>query len=143
MTESVPEQPHCPFAEGDRVDHAKFGLGTISNVEQGAGRSASDPAPKWKVEVVFDLHPIPKRLVHSFLTKVGSPEERPFIFWDKQWRALRQAWLDARRDHEAALSTFRPAPAKRELELLRARENAALVALETFIVQDSERLSAG
>jgi hypothetical protein len=128
----------CPLAEGDRVDHAKFGLGNVTAIDGGPSQNTHDPAPKWKVEVVFDGDVGPKRVIHTFLTMVGSPETRPFIFWDKQWQALRQAWLDARRRHEVALMTFRPPPHRSEVERLRGNESEALEALEAFIASDAE-----
>jgi hypothetical protein len=137
MIDSSRNFPTCPLAEGDRVDHTKFGLGTVTAIDGVPCQSAHDPAPTWKIDVVFDGGVGPKRVIHTFLTKVGSTEIRPFIFWDKQWRALRQAWLDARRRHEEALITFRPPPHRNEIERLRANECAALEALEAFIASDA------
>lgn len=136
MSDTPPSTPTCSLAEGDRVDHTKFGLGTVTGIDGGPCQSAHDPSPKWKIDVLFDGDVGLKRVIHTFLTKVGSTDVRPFIFWDKQWRALRQVWLDARRRHEEALITFRPPPHRNEIERLRGNECAALEALEAFIASD-------
>lgn len=139
MIDSSQSLPACPLIEGDRVEHAKFGLGTVTTIGDRSVSGPSDPTRVWIVEVVFDDGVGPKRLIHTVLTKVGSPEVRPFIFWDKQWQVLRRAWLDARRRHEEALAAFRPPPQQSDVERLRASEHLALEALDAFVAADAER----
>lgn len=141
MIDSAQLLATCPLGEGDRVDHAKFGLGTVSRVDGSPLQKPSEPAPAWKVEVIFDGGVGTKRVLNTFLVKVSSPEIRPFIFWDRQWQALRQVWLNARRSHEEALSKFRPPPKPEDIERLRTTENDALLTLHDFIASDDGRQS--
>lgn len=95
-------QPPCPLAEGDRVDHRKFGLGTVVAIDGppsvGAPRGPGSPPPNaWKVTVACDDPARGEiRVLSTFLTKVASPDARPFVYWDRQWRPLRDRWLQAR-----------------------------------------------
>lgn len=135
-------QPPCPLAEGDRVDHRKFGLGTVVAIDGppsvGAPRGPGSPPPNaWKVTVACDDPARGAiRVLSTFLTKVASPDARPFVYWDRQWRPLRDRWLQARDAVEKALETFRPLPDPDVLARLRAAEQEALESLERFLAEE-------
>ena len=132
------------LAEGDRVDHAKFGLGTVSAVEtfiQGNSTAADHGQTVQKVTVACDDPQRGKiRVLGSFLRKIASPDTRPFVYWDRQWRPLHADWLAARRAVEQALAGLRPAPDRDKLEGLRAAEAATLEALERFLADEQAGL---
>lgn len=101
---------HQRFAEGDVVDHKLFGLGKVKAVDDrgyvNAGPSTGNGYP---VTVVWD-DPTRREatVMHWALSKVSSPDVRPFLFWDKQWQPLREEWLKARREVELRCATFEP-----------------------------------
>lgn len=119
--------PEHSFLEGDRVDHPKFGHGTVLSIEKTA------------VEVLFDDIPdAPKRFIPSFATKISSPGSRPFKYWDREWQELRAAWLTARRAAETSLMGFRPAPDSAAVRAATAREDAARQAMEVFLQDERD-----
>jgi hypothetical protein len=98
------------IAEGDRVDHKIFGLGTVIEAKsKGYDSSNTRPGHGYPVMVKWDD---PERrdsgVMHWALTKVSSPDVRPYIFWDKQYQPLREHWLSARRRVEQLSVSFEP-----------------------------------
>jgi len=123
----MPETGAQFIGEGDRVDHRKFGFGTVTDV-------TGD-----RIEIDFDDQPGDiKRVMASFVTKIASAESRPLKFWDREWQRLQAAWLKARHDFEAEAAQFRPLPNSTTLALLRAEEETAWAAVQAFI--EDERL---
>lgn len=115
------------IGEGDRVDHRKFGFGTVTDV-------TGD-----RIEIDFDDQPGDiKRVMASFVTKIASAESRPLKFWDREWQRLQAAWLKARRDFEAEAAQFRPIPNTATLAMLRGKEEEAWAAVQAFV--EDERL---
>jgi hypothetical protein len=104
-------------------------MGTVTAID-GSGA-------QWKIEVSFDDSVEPKRVMHNFVRKISSPDTRPFIFWDKQWRPLYAAWLASRRRHEEALNSFRPVPDQNLLRQLRDAEDQARTRLEAFLADEA------
>lgn len=123
----MPETEYPFIGEGDRVDHRKFGFGTVIDVTGN------------QIEIDFDDHPGDvKRVMASFLTKIASAESRPLKFWDREWQRLQAAWLKARRDFEAAAAQFRPLPNTTALARLKAEEETAWATVQAFV--EDERL---
>lgn len=133
------ETKACPFEEGDRVDHRKFGLGTVSGAPVAtvgpdvSARSGVRDAG-WRLSVTWDD---PDRsttqIMSSHLTKVASPDTRPYSYWNRQWQPLLTAWRDARKAFEIAAAEFRPIPDEAAMSALHDREQAAWAAMQTFI----------
>jgi hypothetical protein len=134
----------CPFDEGDRVDHRKFGFGTVSGAPVAmmrAGLQRSESAG-WNIPVRWDDATCTANRVGSdFLTKVSSPDERPFAYWDRKWQPLLANWLEARRNFENAAKHFRPAPSASELKSLADAEAKAFSALESFRAEEAARVA--
>lgn len=134
----------CPFEEGDRVDHKICGFGTVN----GPPVAMVGPNPQRLTEIIDRGWMIPvrwddpartsDRVDHSALTKVSSPDARPFTYWDRQWQPLLKAWLAARRAYEDAAKAFRPLPAPEVLAQLRAAEESAYAAMEAFKQDERE-----
>lgn len=131
-----------PFEEGDVVDHRLFGLGTVTGpamavVRPNLRKPGGVEDAGWRVPVRWHD---PARgegdMSSGALRKVSSPDSRPFAYWDRQWRPLRDSWLSARRDLEAAVATFRPPPDAAALARLRSVEARAWSALEDFVRDD-------
>lgn len=98
------------FAEGDVVDHKAFGLGKVKGVDdRGHNNAGSNTGPGYPVTVVWDDQTRRETTVMNWaLSKVSSPDVRPYIFWDKQWQPIREEWLKARRQVEKLCATFEP-----------------------------------
>lgn len=133
----------CPFDEGDRVDHKVFGFGTVSGapvaVVGPGGRNSLEIVDKgWTVPVAWDD---PSRtagkVAHWALTKVSSPDARPFTYWDRQWQPLLKGWLAARRKTEEAQAGFRPAPDPERVRALQAAEAEAYAAMQAFLADEA------
>lgn len=141
-------EQECPLAEGDRVDHKIFGLGTVI----GAPVKAMGPdmkSPKgfreagWRIDVKWDDSDRTASSVMSFaLRKVSSPDIRPFMYWDRQWQPLLQAWLNARREVERLSSTFRPLPDPAQIDLAFELEAAAYQAMQGFWREEMGRVES-
>lgn len=96
------------IAEGDRVDHKIFGFGTVVEAgNKGFSSSNTRPGSGYPVTVKWDD---PERrdsgVMHWALTKVSSPDVRPYKYWDKQYQPLRENWLSARRRVEQLSVSF-------------------------------------
>lgn len=121
------------IAEGDRVDHKIFGLGTVIEARsKGFNGNNTGPGNGYPVTVNWDD---PDRrdtsVMHWALTKVSSPDVRPYKFWDKQYQPLREHWLDARRKVEQLAVSFEPDWA--ELDNAIDAEEKAWVKMKDFI----------
>lgn len=136
----------CPLAEGDRVDHKIFGLGTV--ISAPVGMVSPDPrSPKgikdagWRIDVKWDDPERPDSAVASFaLRKVSSPDLRPYTYWDRHWQPLLQAWLRARREVELLASSFRPLPDQDKLNKALKAEAEAYAAVVAFQNEDARRV---
>lgn len=120
-----------PLEMSDRVDHTKFGLGTISAPPDGE-----------KYEVIFDNSECgTKKIVRRFLSLVTRPDTKGAPYWahvyaqildkvqDSRWRtvvSMERAFDDPGDD---------PSDAKKIRELLE-RENADISALLAFLDAD-------
>lgn len=139
------EKLECPFEEGDRVDHKLFGFATVNGppVAQ-VGPDATKPGgvreAGWSVPVAWDdSDRAPGRVASWALTKVASPDTRPFTYWDRQWQPLLTAWLSSRRAFEDAAKSFRPAPTPDQLTDLKRREDTAYAAMQCFWTDEQAR----
>lgn len=138
----------CPLAEGDRVDHKIFGLGTVVGAPVGyVSPDMSSPTGTrdagWRVDVKWDAPEQRDNSVMSFaLRKVSSPDTRPFTHWDHKWQPLLQEWLRARREVERLASTFRPTPDACKLAQAMEAEMVAYKAMQAFQVEDAARVES-
>jgi hypothetical protein len=133
-------EPHgpCPFEEGDRVDHRLFGFGTVTGASVavvGASERGYKIVPKgWRVPVTWDdPGRQPSDVGSSALTKVSSPDARPFTYWDRQWQLLLQSWKAARKAVEDDTSAFRPVADPARLQILQRQEDEARHAMQCFL----------
>lgn len=134
------ENDKCQFVEGDRVDHQKFGLGTVSDTPERMNGMSLDRTIRmsWTVPVTWDNPSITaKRVVSTFLSKLSSPDARPFSYYDKQWQPLLATWRAARRNYEEAVSSFRPIPDSEQLKHLKHIENDAWLAMQAFLQDEA------
>lgn len=110
-----PEQEHGPafFNWGDRVDHPKFGIGTIvSRPVPVSGPIADRPgvgsyrtSPKgWRIEVEWD-DPNRSRGKYSSLhfRLVERPDAKGGAYWAAAYRDRLEDVLDARRQTDGAM----------------------------------------
>lgn len=121
------------IAEGDRVDHKLFGLGTVTEARsEGFTSSNTTAGSGYPVTVEWDD---PERrdntVMHWALTQVSSPDVRPYKFWDKQYQPLREHWLSTRRKVEQLSVTFEPD--WKELDEAIDAEEEAWVKMREFI----------
>ncbi|MGM0832434.1 MAG: hypothetical protein ACQEUK_06315 [Pseudomonadota bacterium] len=128
---------------GDRVDHRAFGLGTVLDVSV-PGISFIPPqnskGPVCQVSVQWDSPDQQDNTLMSWaLKKMSSPDQRPYLYWEKQWIPLREEWLKARKDVERSCSTFSPPPNDEKLSAALLREKLAFEALETFWKKAEQR----
>lgn len=132
----------CPFEEGDRVDHRIFGLGTVDGAPVAVVgpdmRSASGISEAgWSIPVRWDdAERTAGSVMHVALRKIESPDSRPFGYWDRQWQPLLKTWLTARREVEAALAGFRPAPESADMARVLDAERKAFEAMQRFWEQE-------
>jgi hypothetical protein len=140
------ERPACLLEEGDRIDHQKFGFGTvdgppIATVAPDLKSRSGVRDAGWSVPVRWDdPDRQPTRVANWALRKVSSPDSRPFTYWDRQWKPLLEAWFAARKAVEAASATFRPPPDPEALKWLRAAEEAAYAAMARFVKDELDGL---
>jgi hypothetical protein len=132
----------CPLEEGDRVDHPLFGLGTVTGAPVkvvGFSDRGYHVVPKgWRVPVTWgDCGRSPSDIDSDHLTKVASPEARPFTYWNRQWQLLLQAWKAARKAVEDHASAFRPMPDPARLQTLKREEDAAWEAMQHFLEDEA------
>jgi uncharacterized protein (DUF2461 family) len=73
----------------------------------------------------------------SALTKVSSPDARPFTYWNRQWQPLVLAWKAARKAVEEHASTFRPMPDPMRLQILLRQEDEAWQAMQRFLEDEA------
>lgn len=121
------------IAEGDRVDHKVFGLGTVAEARsEGFTCNDSKPGIGYPVTVKWDdRERRDTTVMHWALTKVSSPDVRPYKFWDKQYQPLREQWLSARRKVEQLSMSFEPD--WKELDKAIEAEEEAWVKMREFI----------
>lgn len=130
------------FEDGDRVESKNFGFGTVIEISGACysgdlrtGKEVKETA--YAVKVRWDD---PARdemsILSTALTKISSPDARPFTYWNKKWQPLYQSWLHARRELELAYSSFRPLPNPLTINIARQAEKEALAKLEDFLAQE-------
>jgi hypothetical protein len=134
----------CAFAEGDRVEHKLFGIGTVMDAPVAAVGAALH-APRrvkqagWRMVVRWDDASRDACTVMDFaLRKVASPESRPFSHYERHWNPLREEWLETRRRVEGLLSRFRPPCDPVALTDALEAEARALAALTRFVRDESD-----
>lgn len=132
MSRIPPKGAVLPSLEmSDRVDHTKFGLGTVSAPPDGD-----------RYEVLFD-HPEcgTKKIVRRFLSLVTRPDAKGAPYWAHVYAQVLEKVQDSRRRTDEAMKrAFNdpgdvPFNAKRIRELLE-RENADISALLAFLDAD-------
>ena len=137
-------EQNCGLEIGDRVDHKLFGFGTVLDVSQGGVSYIPKESRKGivcRVKVEWDdPERVDSNSVMSWaLEKVSSPNQRPYAYWEKQWRPLNQDWLAARRQVEHICSEFSPPPNEMELKAAIAKEKEAYTAMSAFWEQLASR----
>lgn len=122
-----------PLQMQDRVDHPKFGLGTIAAPPEGD-----------KYEVLFDNPEFgTKRIVRRFLFLVTRPDAKGGLFWAHEYaKVLDKVLYDRARTDGLMKAAFRdandiPANAKSIREHL-DREKASIEALLEFLDADED-----
>jgi len=120
-----------PLQMSDRVDHRKFGLGTVSS------------PPQWdRFEVLFDNPAYgSKRVVRAFLTLVSSPDAKGGPYWEHEFTKVLEPVLNDRSRTDGILrSAFRDTSDDRwDAAKVRAaleRERAGIATLLTFLDAD-------
>jgi hypothetical protein len=133
------------FAEGDRVDHLRWGAGTVSS----GPKKLSSPAKiegQWTtvtmlyVEVEWDDNKSRGPAECGHLTLRASADCRPYQYYHRQWEPLYEAWKDARMKVENLCSSFRPLPDPDALHDAQEAEAQALAAMDTFWQQERDGL---
>lgn len=120
-----------PLQMSDRVDHPKFGLGTISAPPEGD-----------KYEVLFDNPDCgTKRVVRRFLFLATRPDAKGGSFWANEYaRFLDKAQVDRRRTDEIMRRAFRGTDDEpKDTAALRkslAQEKASIETLLEFLDAD-------
>lgn len=140
----------CPVQWGDRVDHKKFGFGTIcAEPIPMSGPSDRDPwvvAAGWRVRVEWeDPARQPMDIAYQpdgpnvVLTKVSSSAAKGYAYWQNEWRKHFEPVQAASEETAAYLrQSFRtnPALSKAKLHELRRREDEAVKELVAFLDRD-------
>lgn len=139
-------QGTCPIEEGDRIDHKRFGFGTVIGAPVAVvGPDLSGPTgvrdAGWWLHIRWDDparadSEMGYRVDSPHMRKVSSPDSRPFTYWDRQWQPLLQGWLAARRETERLASGFRPLPDKAELARALSAEQRAYEAMQEFCTRE-------
>lgn len=118
-----------PLQWGDRVDHKKFGLGTVDGEPEGE-----------KVRVIWDdPNRAPARVVSSFLRLVTRPDAKGGAFWNHEYGKLLETVKSARGASDTALANaFRPkvGDGLAAIDQALAIEAEALDALRSFLLAD-------
>lgn len=127
------ERASCPFQWGDRVDHKKFGLGTVVSEPISGGKD-------WRLQVEWDD---PSRgttgIMSSILSLVSRPDAKGGAYWSYQYNQLLASVHAARNATNEALSNaFRPRGGeglKSLLDILEI-EKSAVRELTDFLERD-------
>ena len=103
----------CPFEWGDRVDHPKFGLGTVASrpvavagpVEDRSAPGGFSTAPKgWRMEIDWDDPARPRSgMTSSFLSLVERPDAKGGPYWAAEYRHRLENTLRARRSTDSVM----------------------------------------
>ena len=98
----------CPFHWGDRVDHNKFGLGTVDGKPTASTNAAK--VKTWLVPIRWDdTSRSAGKVVGEFIRLVHRPDAKGGAFWANEHTDLVDAAVAKLRDLEHALRTsFRP-----------------------------------
>lgn len=144
------EHGPCPLQWGDRIDHQKFGFGTVVGepvpVMGGSLEGPPYVVPSgWRITVDWD-DPARPQGEYSFdparnniFRKVSSPNARGQAYWANEWRKCLEPLLAARAATDAYLKeAFRRMPpfAPDTLAQLQERERQALADVESFLAAD-------
>ena len=124
-----PKTESAPFQWGDRVDHKKFGLGTIEGEPEG-----EKVVVKWD-----DPKRAPTGVMSSFLRLVTRPDAKGGAFWNHEYKKLVDAVKSARATTDNAIgASFRPMndDGLAALDQSLAAERTALDALRDFLIAD-------
>lgn len=127
-----------PFQWGDRVDHNKFGLGTV--VGEPAAGSNSDRKASWGVLVRWDDQARSEcRIAHNFLWLVERLDAKGGAYWANEHRKLIDVAIPKLRNLEHVLqSSFRPGsgPASTAIEVALKQLEVAVKPIQDFVKQD-------
>ena len=145
------EHGPCPLTWGDRVEHPKFGFGTVEGEPvpafgpiMEAGRYGVGPKG-WTVQVRWeDPNRAPSKIgfdpkERPFLVKVFSPDARGHAYWENEFHKRLGPVEKIRAEIGTYLkSSFRARPgfSRERLAELQARETHALTELQAFLAAD-------
>lgn len=128
----------CSFQWGDRVDHNKFGLGTV--VGEPIAGSNFDGKISWGVLVRWDDKNRPEcKIMHNFLRLVERPDAKGGAYWANEHRKLLDIAIPKLRKLEHVLiSSFRPGsePASAAIEVALEQLEAAVKPIHDFAQRD-------
>lgn len=142
------EHGPCPFDWGDRVDHTKFGLGTIVSRPVPASGPITDPSapshysigPKgWTLEIEWDDPNRPRGKFSSIHFRVVErPDAKGSTYWMAIYRDRLGDTLDARRRTETLMKqAFRSSDGgPNEVRAALDQERAAIDGLLAFLDAD-------
>lgn len=120
-----------PLQWGDRIDHKKFGLGTVEGEPEGE-----------KVHVIWDdPNRAPARVVSSFLRLVTRSDAKGGAFWNHEYSKLLKTVENTRAATNSELaSAFRPIDGDglSKLEQTLESEAKAFNDLRDFLVADEK-----
>lgn len=120
-----------PLQWGDRIDHKKFGLGTVDGEPNGA-----------KVHVIWDApNRAPTWVVSLFLRLVARPDAKGGAFWNYEYSKLLKTVENTRAATNTELAiAFRPLDGNglSRLELALESEVKALNDLRDFLSADEQ-----
>lgn len=144
------EHGRCPLQWGDRVDHKKFGFGTVVGEPVPVVRGSAEGPPfivpsGWRVTIDWDDPALPQgeyvfdpARTNTF-QKVSSSNARGQAYWENEWRKCLEALLAARAATDAYLKgAFRRIPpfSFEALAELQEQERRALTDVERFVEAD-------
>jgi hypothetical protein len=138
------ENDTVPFKWGDRIDHAKFGLGTVNGEPRAVSGASSDLRriePKgWTVPVKWDeASRGATQISSSHLKLVDRPNAKGGAYWNHEFQKLADEVRNARKETDLALTNvFRPVGGE-GLSTLRTRleaEHEQLSRLLRFVEED-------
>lgn len=117
---------------GDIVEHRKFGVGKIVDIERN------------KLTIIFDENG-EKRVLNTFVERIKPGHDKGVRYWQKQWDELTNEWLEARKKVSAAMpQLFRPMNSQNSVEDLRSQltelegaEQEARSKLEAFLAEEA------
>ncbi|MDR6872685.1 hypothetical protein J2Y55_003704 [Bosea sp. BE125] len=135
-----------PIQWGDRVDHKKFGLGTVKgepDARSGASQELQSIEHKgWAVPVTWDDPTREDSMVMStFLKVVSRPDAKGGAYWNHEFQKLTKRVLAARQATDLVIgNAFRPqgGGGAAKVQAALAHEEVSLGELAAFLERDEQ-----